>query len=118
MVIPNTYPIRIVKGEDWGPVVINCSDTNGNAANIEGWTAFAHARETQRSPCAFLNFAPTISNGANGEVTIPALNSNYTANLGELRGGWDLFLANTTGFRTGPYLQGPVVITSAYTHKV
>lgn len=118
MVIPNTYPIRIVKGEDWGPVVIRCSDANGNASNIEGWSAYAQVREKPSSPCVYLNLAPTVSNGTNGEVTIPSLNSNYTANLTDGRYGWDLFLANGTGFRTGPYLQGPVVITGAYTHKV
>jgi hypothetical protein len=110
----NARNFTIYRGVDFGPVVLTCTDSAGNVANVTDFSAFAEMR-SGTCGAVTLNFAPTVSNGAAGEVTIPAVSAANTANLPGGRYGWDLVLANATGFRTGPYHLGAVVVADLHT---
>lgn len=116
MAAPTANNLVIYKGSDFGPLVFLCRDDSGAALNIDGGAAYAEIRDA----CGTLihNFAPTLSNGANGEIALPQINSATTANMTAGRYGWDLVAANAAGYRFPPSYQGAVVITAAHTQRV
>lgn len=109
----NARSFTIYRGVDFGPVVLPCTDSSGNVVNATDYTAYSQIRTY--GGCLVRDLTPTVSNGAAGEVTIPAISAANTANMPLGRYGFDVVLADTNGVRTGPYWQGPVVVSDIST---
>lgn len=110
---PTIQHLTIFRGIAYDPGLLRYVDSTGNAVNIAGWTANA---EVRRTPCGTLLFdlLPSISNGANGEITI-AQNSARTANFDPCRAGWDLVVTAPNGERYGPIYAGRVAVSNLHT---
>lgn len=113
---PAALNLRIYQGANFGPVSIFCQDANGNAVNIAGWTLNAQARKPAACGVGELvfNFAPTIANASNGEITM-SRNAAATANDPQGTLVWDLVPTNASGTILGPLVAGRVVIVPMQT---
>lgn len=113
---PTILNLTVFQGVAFDPGVLVYRDSNGNAVNIDGWTANATARECPRGPVV-LDLAPSISNGAAGEISL-AKTSAQTANFRGMIGGWDLVLTAPNGERYGPVYAGRVAVSPLHTQPV
>jgi hypothetical protein len=113
---PTILNLTIFQGVAFDPGVLTYRDSAGNAVNVTGWTAQASARVTPCGPVV-LELSPTVSNGAAGEFTI-AQNAATTANLANLRGGWDLVVTAPNGERYGPVYAGRIGVSPLHSQPV
>ncbi len=112
---PGTLNLVLKRGVTFGPVTITCTDANGAAVALGGWSAFAHVR---KDPAAglLLDFAPVIAgNDTAGIVTLPAVPWAATAALEAGVFFWDLILQDPAGRRLDPILSGTVTVTTPTT---
>lgn len=94
--------------------IINLSDdlTNANI-NVSGYTVRSQMRRSYYSVNATANLVCTITDSANGEITL-SLPANTTANIKAGRYLFDLETVDTTGTVTRP-LEGIITVTPEVT---
>lgn len=84
--------------------------------DLSGYTVESTVRRTEnRDADVYIDLNPSITDAANGEITIPAINSVTTAALvstGNFK--WDLVLI-LAGERLGPFIKGPFVVSDNIT---
>ena len=89
-----------------------------NPVNLTGYTPEAQVRRNPRAS-ELLDLAPTITNAATGEVTIPAITTADTTlitSFGTFY--WDFILKVTaTGERLGPFVRGTFTISDSITQE-
>ena len=88
--------IQIEQGASF-TTVVNVSDSNG-FTNLTSYTASSQLRKSYYSSTAN-NFTVTISNAANGEITM-AMTAANTANLTPGRAVYDLLITSPTNVKT------------------
>jgi len=91
---------------------INVEDTQGTAINLAGYSASSQIRKSYYSTTAN-SFTATITNSANGEITLSMTAAN-TANLNAGRYLYDLLITapNTTKTRV---VEGIIVVLPSVT---
>lgn len=94
--------------------IINLSDdlTNANI-NVSGYTVRSQMRRSYYSVNATANMICTITDSANGEITL-SLSANTTANIKAGRYLFDLETVDTLGTVTRP-LEGIITVTPEVT---
>ena len=112
---PASLDLTLTRDITFGPIVIVCKDSAGTVVNVTGWTAYAEVRKKPEDTTAILNLAPVVSNGAAGEVTIPAIANSTTKTLPAGAYLWDFILQKPTGERLGPFISGRFIIGSKIT---
>ena len=113
---PEILNLTLFRGIHFGPQVVTCNDANGNAVNITNWLPYAEGRIQPEGTLA-VNFAPSVSNGTLGQVTIEHTNAN-TTNFPLGRGGWDLVMQAPNGQRFGPYAAGRFAVSDLHSQPV
>lgn len=103
---PAALDLTLTRDITFGPIVITCKDSAGAAVNVTGWTAYAEVRKKPEDTTVILNLAPVVSNGAAGQVTIPAIANTVTKTLPPGAYQWDFILQKPTGERLGPFITG------------
>ena len=94
--------------------IINLTDDTTNAAlNISGYTVRSQMRRSYYSANATANISCTISNSANGEITM-SLSAENTANIKAGRYLFDLETVNPGGVVTR-VLEGIITVTPGVT---
>lgn len=85
--------------------------------DLTGFTAEAKVRRTVNATDVLIDLAPTITNAATGEITIPTISTATTKAL-QFTGNfmWDLVLVSG-GQRFGPFVQGKFVISDNVTQE-
>ena len=89
--------INIEQGASFS-TVITVNDSTGAFTNLTSYTAAAQLRKSYYSSTAN-NFTVTISNAANGEITM-AMTAANTANLTPGRAVYDLLITSPTNVKT------------------
>ncbi len=103
---PGPYDLDLHRGATFAGLVLACQDAASEPVDLTGWTAQAEVRKTNGSATVVLDLAPVISNGPEGEVTLPEIRETETLDLPPGNYVWDLLLTDTAGKRTGPYVTG------------
>jgi len=89
-----------------------------NPVNLTGYTPEAQVRRNPRAS-VILDLAPTVTNAATGEVTIPAIttaNTTLITSFGTFY--WDFVLKVTaSGERLGPFVAGTFTISDSITQE-
>ena len=89
--------IQIEQGASFS-TTITVNDSTGAYTNLTNYTAAAQLRKSYYSSTAN-NFTVTVSNAANGELTL-VLSSANTANLTPGRMVYDLLITSPTSIKT------------------
>jgi hypothetical protein len=89
--------IQIEQGASFS-TTITVNDSTGAFTNLTNYTAAAQLRKSYYSSTAN-NFTVTVSNAANGELTL-VLSSANTANLTPGRMVYDLLITSPTSIKT------------------
>lgn len=114
---PFNLPLFITKGVTSTPVVFNFKDTDNTPFPLTDWQVKAHARR-YKSEKDKLDLLPSITDPANGEVTMLAFTDEQTAAMTASDYGWDMLLTSPSGATTGPYFAGTLKIQETYTRNV
>lgn len=107
-----TLALTIYRGLTFGPLVIDVLDADGAAYNLAGHTAQAEVRGDP-SGVVILDLSPSV-NEVTSEITIEKAYAD-TVGLADGNASWDLVLLTPTSKRIGPFIGGPVLITTAIT---
>lgn len=110
---PGELDLEIYIGTQFGPLIITCLDSNGDAVNIRGYTVEAEARTSSTATASF-DVGASITNGDAGEITLKKLHT-ATDDLTAGRYRWDLILVTGAGVRIGPILAGTLKVTQPIT---
>jgi len=89
--------INIEQGASFSTTV-TVNDANGSPTNLTSYTAAAQLRKSYYSSTSN-NFTVTVSNAANGEITM-AMTAANTANLTAGRMLYDLLITSPTSIKT------------------
>jgi hypothetical protein len=108
--IPARYDLQLTPGLIFGPYVLNALDENDDPVDITGWVPFAEVRVRPGASKVILDLNPSITDGPNGEITIPKITDEQTYDLKFVVARWSLILENTSGDRLGPFIQGKFII--------
>ncbi len=115
---PAPLPLSLIRGVNFGPVMIHCKDAGDVAVPLAGWKAFAEVRKDPSSSLV-LDLTPVIdADDAEGLITLPEILHAATAVLAEGSFAWDLILEDPTGRRLDPIAAGPFTIESIQTQPV
>lgn len=110
-----TLNIEIVRGATFGPIQILCKDAAGAPVPLAGWSAFAQARDSHKTP-VIIDLLPIIDPADTlGLITLTAIPWQTTKNYDFQSIDWDLILQTPTGDRLPPFLGGKIRITNAIT---
>lgn len=106
-----TFPdFLIVRGVDFGGIVITCADDAGDPFALAGWTATAQAKLRDGSPVAF-DLGPVIAaDDSAGTITIPAIDRSVTALISCGQYSWDLIVIDGNDVSYGPITSGAVTV--------
>ncbi len=105
-----TLNLSINRGVNFGPVLIHCTDANGAAVPLAGYSAYAHVRRDEKSSL-ILDLAPVIAvDDAAGLVTLPEIPWETTQDLCSMVAQWDLILEDSFGKRLDPIVGGRINI--------
>ncbi len=112
--VPAPFPLTLYRGATFGPLVITAlqEDQVTPVDLTGGWLVYAKVRKTPTGP-VLIDLAPTVTNGAIGEITIPAIPDETTEDSPGGNFVWDLLLERPTGEVVGPFLAGAFVVTTA-----
>ena len=103
--------LYIDKGSDFQES-LNLTDDYGNAYNLQGFSVSCKARTSYITSNVAINFVSTITDGANGVVTLTA-NSAITSNVKPNNVGklvYDVVLTDLTGRKTR-VLEGQIFVS-------
>ena len=89
-------------------------DSLGSPVNLTGFTVYAQVRVSSGSP-VIIDLAPTISNAAAGEVTIPEIADETTDTYTHGKYQWDLLLEETGTDNMQQILRGTFLINNKIT---
>lgn len=110
---PGTKDFILRCGSTFGPYVFRALGSDQvTVVPLTGWGAHAKVRATLNGP-VLLDLLPYISDGPNGEITIPEI-SDETTNGFTNQGCfiWDLLLERPSGAIVGPFIEGAFTITT------
>ncbi len=104
---------------DYEPQGANSGTATGsnNPVDLTGYTTEAQVRRNPRS-AMLIDLAPTVTDAANGEVTIPAIPTSVTTlytSFGVFY--WDFILKNSMNERLGPFVAGSFTISDSITQE-
>ena|SRR5437867_4880898 len=91
MIVAGTLNLTLTKRCTFESVVLVMKDANSNPVNITGYTVAAQVRDIPGGTVV-INLAPTITNAAGGEVTIPLIDDETTDTYTAGSYQWDLLL--------------------------
>jgi hypothetical protein len=115
MVIPETYPITIIRGREFDVAFTFVG------LNLTGYTIKAQARETESQSSALIfptgttAFTLAVVSGTDSTVTL-TLTDTQTAGITASQGWYDLLLTDGTG-KDETYIRGPVTVIGSVTVK-
>lgn len=105
---PALFDIKIRRGIHYGPVTIDCQDTNDDPVPLTGFSVFAVGRPQIESPNQ-VDLEPAITNATGGVITIE-LTGDQTNQFTVGDYVWDLVLEEPGGQRIPPILAGALKI--------
>lgn len=107
--------LEIVRGTTFGPIQILCKDANGAPVPLAGWSAFAEARDSPKTP-VIIDLLPVIeANDTAGIITLSKIPWQSTRILEFQSIEWDLILQTPNGDRLPPFIAGKIHITNTLT---
>lgn len=110
---PGTKNFTLYRGSSFGPQLFRTLEADGvTVVPLTGWGAHAKVRKTPKGPVV-IDLAPYISDGPNGEITIPEIPDETTPDYSEGCYIWDLLLERPSGAIIGPFLAGTFTITTS-----
>lgn len=112
--IPGILDLDLWKGSTFGPIIIYAREEDQvTVVPLTGWAAYAKVRQAATKP-VILDLLPYISDGPNGQITVPQISDESTALLSQ-HGCfvWDLLLERPSGEILGPFLMGAFTIHTA-----
>ena len=115
---PAKLNLRLIPGTIFGPLVIYAKDSDSNTVDLTGYNVFAEVRLRAGASKVILNLAPTITDGAAGEITIPKITDEDTYDMKYVHAKWSLFLEEPGGDRIGPFIEGKFIIQGTPTKPV
>ena len=89
---------------------LTLDDDSGNPFNLTGFTAASQARRSYYSANASIVFATTISDAANGVITL-STDANTTANVPAGRLVYDVKITNATTGQVTRVLEGLIFVS-------
>lgn len=110
--IPGTKNFTVYRGSTFGPQIFRALESDQTTVvPLVGWGAHAKVRVKANGP-VIIDLLPYISDGANGEITIPEIADEVTPSLPQGCYIWDLLLERPSGTIVGPFLAGTFTITT------
>lgn len=110
---PGNLDLVLYRGSTFGPVIIYAREEDTTTVvPLTGWLAHAKVRTKANGPLV-VDLLPYISDGPNGQVTIPEIADEITPALPCGCFVWDLLLERPTGEILGPFLAGTFTIPTA-----
>lgn len=110
--IPGPKNFTLYRGSTFGPKIFRAREVDQvTPVPLIGWGAHAKVRKTINGPI-ILDLLPYISDGPNGEITIPEISDENTVGLPQGCFIWDLLLERPSGAIVGPFLAGSFQITT------
>lgn len=109
---PGLLPLVLYKGASFGPIVIYAREADETTVvPLTGWSAHAKVRRSDSGPVLF-DLNPYISDGPNGEITIPTISDEDTGGDTYPIGCWvwDLLLERPSGDMPGPFISDSFTI--------
>lgn len=105
----------LLRGINWGPVSITCTDSQAAPVALAGWKAYAHVRQDSDAPL-LLDLAPVIAvDDAAGLITLPEIPPAASRLLDAGSFVWDLILEDPAGKVLPPVIGGTFIISSTVT---
>jgi hypothetical protein len=114
MIIAGLLNLFIVRGCTFEELELQMQDTNGNPVVITNFLVSAQVR-TFPGDVLVVDLAPTVTDGANGTVTIPEISDSKNLGLSLGNHRWDLLLEDTGGVKV-QMLSGDFTITDPITN--
>lgn len=105
--------LLIDQGANFNNIITLTDDTSNTAINISGYTVRSQMRRSYYSVNAAANIVCTISDAANGQVTM-SLGSSNTSNLTPNRYLFDVETETSTGV-VSRVLEGIITVTPGIT---
>jgi hypothetical protein len=109
-----TLNLTIIRGCTFEELILVMQDSLGNPVNIIGFTVSAQVRLDAGSP-VIVDLNPTITDAANGEVTIPEISDDITPSFAAGVYHWDLLLEEMGTDNRQKMLTGRVYIQEKIT---
>lgn len=101
---PADYNINIFAGAQFD-LVLNFKDSAGAAIDLTGYGTPIAKVFTAPGGTEILDLSPSITDAANGEVTI-SVDDSSTTGLTPGQYVWDIYLVDASADVVGPYLMG------------
>lgn len=115
---PAKLNLRLTPGLIFGPMYFYFKDDESLPIDLTGYNVFAEVRLRAGSNRVILDLAPVITDGINGEVTIPKISDEDTFNMKFVHAKWSLILEEPGGDRRGVFIEGRFLIVGTPTHPV
>ena len=119
---PATLNLLLNPGVTFGPITFTFKDSNGDPIDLTDYNVWAWVK-TSREDLPVqepkIDLAPTITDAANGQITIYITDEDtYDIEESPEDPGydyWDLILENTSGERLGPFVVGTFTVCKIIT---
>ena len=106
---PAYLELDIRTGTVFAPMTISFDQADLSPFNLTGYTCAAKIK-TEPEGTLIYDLAPTVTNAAGGQCTIPRIDDSVTATLTLGTFQWDFILIDGSSNASGPYLEGRVTI--------
>lgn len=108
--------LTLYRGITFDSFLIKCyeDDELTIPKDITGWTPWAEVR-SDPDETLLINLNPSITNAAQGEVTVPEIPDETTITYANGKNKWDFTMEDPGGDRHGPYIRGSFIIKSKIT---
>lgn len=94
---PGALDLTLSQGATLGPLVLTLKDSTGTAVDLTGYTVAAEARRSYSDKNELFTLTCTVTDAANGIMTI-TVTDETTANLpAPASGVWDLYITDSAG---------------------
>ncbi len=114
MIIAGNLSLTMIRGCTFDVLEIQTLDANGDPVDLTGFTVYAEVRATPGG-AVIIDLAPTITDAANGKVTIAEIDdeTTFTYTPGSYR--WDFLLEETATDNMQKFLEGGFNIVNKIT---
>ncbi|SRR6266705_4102513 len=94
MIVPGTLNLTMTRGCTFESFTLQMTDVNGDPVDLTGFTTNAEVRVASGTT-VIINLSPSITDAANGIITIPEINDETTLTYTAATYLWDLLLEET-----------------------
>jgi hypothetical protein len=105
------------RGITFPTIKLYAKNANNQAVPLTDYIPHAQVRRKAGSSTVVLDLNPSVTDAANGEVTIPEISDEDTFQYAKGNYHWDYVLETPTGKRLGPYIVGAFNIENIVTQE-